>query len=110
MSLERALKDHDTASHNCVKGLSVSEERLLAQQESEHVSDLFDQYLDDNEILWDTIIDEGYLDSEAFCATLSAMVCAQDNGNDASLLAFAKSIAVRVKEAVQLRAEKDAEK
>jgi hypothetical protein len=74
----------------------------------ERVAELAEEYMDDDDILWDTVIDESLFDSDAFTATLRAMTNAYALGRESDMSVFAKSIAQSVLEAVQKRAERNA--
>lgn len=78
------------------------------KQRAERIEMLKEEYMDDDEILWDVVIDESLFDSDVFTATLRAMTNAYALGRDADMSIFAKSIAQSVLDAVEKRAERDA--
>jgi len=69
------------------------------------IAELTDDYMDDAEIICDTVLDGSFMDCEQFWTTFKAMVNAYALGNEASMSVFAKSISLEVMIAIQKRAE-----
>jgi len=82
-----------------------SHTRDNTKQVTEAIAELTDDYMDDAEIICDTVLDASFIDAEQFWNTLRAMVNAHALGNEQSMTTFAKSISLSVMDAVAKRAE-----
>jgi hypothetical protein len=85
--------------------MSVHTSRDNSKQIENQIAELTNEYMDDAEMICDTILDASFLDAEQFWATFKAMVNAYALGNEASMSVFAKSISLEVMAAIQKRAE-----
>ena len=75
------------------------------KQVQEAIAELTDDYMDDAEMICDTVLDTSFIDGEQFWTTFKAMVNAYALGNEASMSVFAKSLSLEVMTGVQKRAE-----
>jgi len=71
----------------------------------EAVKELAEEYLDDEEQIFEVLISEEFVDFEAAQSTLRALVCAYKYGRDESLVTFAKSLAQQILDGVDKKAE-----
>ena len=71
----------------------------------EDIRELADDYMDDEEIICDIVLDGSFIDADQFWNTLRAMVNAHALGNEQAMTTFAKSISLEVMCAVEKRAE-----
>lgn len=85
--------------------MSVHTSRDNTKQVQDAIADLTDDYMDDAEMICDTVLDTSFIDGEQFWTTFKAMVNAYALGNEASMNVFAKSLALDVMTGVQKRAE-----
>jgi hypothetical protein len=69
------------------------------------IAELTDDYMDDAEMICDTILDTSFIDGNQFWATFKAMVNAYALKDEASMNLFAKSLSLEVIAGVQKRAE-----
>lgn len=76
-----------------------------SKQIADSIAELTDDYMDDTEIICDTVLDASFIDAEQFWNTLRAMVNAHALGNEQAMTTFAKSISIEVITAVAKRAE-----
>lgn len=75
-----------------------------------HISELTDEYMDDTDIITDTVLDGSFIDCGQFWNTLRAMINAQQLGNEQAMATFAKSLSLDVICAIAKRAEWEATK
>lgn len=75
------------------------------KQVADAIAELTDDYMDDAEMICDTVLDASFIDAEQFWNTLRAMVNAHALGNEQAMTTFAKSISIEVMDAVDKRAE-----
>jgi hypothetical protein len=73
--------------------------------EADRIEELKDEYLDDEEQLFEVLISEEFVDFEAVQSTIRALVCAHKYGRDESLVTFAKSLAQQILDGVDKKAE-----
>jgi hypothetical protein len=76
----------------------------------ERIEELKDEYMDDTDIITDTILDGSFIDCGQFWNTFRSMVNAQQLGNEKAMTDFAKSLSLDVICAIAKRAEHEATK
>jgi methylphosphotriester-DNA--protein-cysteine methyltransferase len=85
--------------------MSVHTSMDNTKQVQDAIAELTDDYMDDAEMICDTILDTSFIDGNQFWTTFKAMVNAYALNNEASMNLFAKRLSLEVIAAVQKRAE-----